>query len=417
MKWRFVLSGMLIAAALPAMAAEPPLELPPESVDLATVLTLARGASPRLELERKQIALAQAQRTTAGAYPNPSVSFERARQPGELTNFSSKVARQWSVQQPILLPGQRSSRVRAADLGIDAARSRLAATANDLTADAGAAYVELLQAQDKRAALEQGMADLDRLRGIVAGRQSAGMASRYDLLRVDIELADWRTQLAEAQADLTDRQGQLAGLLGFPGWHPRGAGELRPLPFVEPPPSADANDSPSVIASHKEESAALARATAARRDRLPNVSLSGGQFWTVEPYGKTYSFGFEIEVPLFDTRRGAYQQARAEAESASLQRTLAEAQSRADVERYRAQVQQRSAALAQFEQQLTPRLPQLQQMADDAYRLGRSTVLELLDATRVRYQTALSRAELTANLMEAQLRLQAARGEFAPVRP
>ncbi|WP_394538415.1 TolC family protein [Lysobacter enzymogenes] len=411
MKWRFVLSAVLAAAALPATAAQ----LPPESVDLPTVLTLARGDSPRLQLERKQIALAQAERVSAGAYPNPSLSFERARQPGELTNFSSKVAKQWSLQQPILLPGQRSSRIRAADLGVDAARSRLTATANDLTADAGSAYVELLQAQRKRAALERGMADLDRLRGIVAGRQSAGVASRYDLLRVDVELADWRTKLAEAEADLTDKQGQLAGLLGFPGWRPHGEGELRPMPMLEAP--AGAGDSPAVIASRREEAAASARATAARRDRLPNLSLSGGQFWTVAPYGKTYSLGFEIEVPLFDTRRGAYQQARAEAESASLQRTLAEAQSSADIERYRAQVQQRGAALTQFERQLAPRLPQLQQMADDAYRLGRSTVLELLDATRVRYETTLSRDELTANLMQAQLRLQAALGDFAQARP
>lgn len=411
MKWRFVLSLMMIAAAAPAAA-----EQPPESVDLPAVLTLARGASPRLELERKQIALAQAERTTAGAYPNPSLSFERARQPGELTNFSSKVARQWSVQQPILLPGQRSSRIRAADLGVDAARSRLTATGNDLTADAGTAYVELLQAQSKRVALEKGMADLDRLRGIVAGRQSAGMASRYDVLRVDIELADWRTQLAEAEADLIDRQGQLAGLLGFPGWRPHGEGELRPLAIATEPAGAD-GDSPAVIASRKEEAAALAKVDAARRDRLPNFSLSGGRFWTTQPYGQTYSLGFEIEVPLFDTRRGAYQQARAQAESASLQRTLTEAQSTADVARYRAQVEQRSAALAQFEQQLAPRLSQLQAMADDAYRLGRSSVLELLDATRVRYQTALSRDELVANLMEAQLRLQAARGEFAQARP
>lgn len=411
MKWRFVLSLMMVAAAAPAAA-----EQPPESVDLPAVLTLARGASPRLELERKQIALAQAERTTAGAYPNPSLSFERARQPGELTNFSSKVARQWSVQQPILLPGQRSSRIRAADLGVDAARSRLTATGNDLTADAGTAYVELLQAQSKRVALEKGMADLDRLRSIVAGRQSAGMASRYDVLRVDIELADWRTQLAEAEADLIDRQGQLAGLLGFPGWRPHGEGELRPLAITTEPAGAD-GDSPAVIASRKEEAAALAKVDAARRDRLPNFSLSGGRFWTTQPYGQTYSLGFEIEVPLFDTRRGAYQQARAQAESASLQRTLTEAQSTADVARYRAQVEQRSAALAQFEQQLAPRLPQLQAMADDAYRLGRSSVLELLDATRVRYQTALSRDELVANLMEAQLRLQAARGEFAQARP
>ncbi|PPJ44626.1 hypothetical protein C0075_25480, partial [Rhizobium sp. KAs_5_22] len=53
------------------------------------------------------------------------------------------------------------------------------ATANDLTADAGAAYVELLQAQHKRTALEQGMADLDRLRGIVAGRGRVQIADAF----------------------------------------------------------------------------------------------------------------------------------------------------------------------------------------------------------------------------------------------
>lgn len=401
--------GSLMAASLPAAATG----MPPDSVDLPDVLALARGSSPRLALERQQIALAQAERITAGAYPNPSLSYERARQPGELTNFSSDSARQWSVQQQILLPGQRSSRIRAADLGIDAAHSRLVATGNDFAAEAGAAYVELLAAQQRRAALAQSMADLERLRGVVAGRHAAGLASRYDLLRVDIELADWQARRAEAEAELTDRQGQLAGLLGFPGWRPHGEGELRPLAWTGQAP-VSGHDTPAVIASRKEEAAARARVTAARRDRLPNLSLSGGQFWTVAPYGKTYSLGIEIELPLFDTRRGALQQARAQAESAGLQRTLAEAQSQADVGRYRAQVDQRSATLARFEQQLAPQLPHLQQMADDAYRLGRSSVLELIDATRMRYETALSRVDLTAKLMESQLRLQAALGELAP---
>lgn len=82
------------------------------------------------------------------------------------------------------------------------------------------------------------------------------------------------------------------------------------------------------------------------------------------------------------------------------------------MQRYTALVTQRTAALDHFEQQLEPRLPSLKQMAEDAYRLGKSSIVELLDATRMRYETQLGYLELVSGLAEAQLRLQAARGDF-----
>ena len=52
-------------------------------------------------------------------------------------------------------------------------------------------------------------------------------------------------------------------------------------------------------------------------------------------------------------------------------------------------------------------------MAEDAYRLGRGTILELVDATRSRYELQQIRRDLAAALLEAQVRLLALLGDAA----
>lgn len=158
---------------------------------------------------------------------------------------------------------------------------------------------------------------------------------------------------------------------------------------------------------------AQASTVVAERERFPGVSLSGGMFWTSDPFGATYSLGVAVELPILDSRGGALDRARAEADAASLRRRLVEAEIEADVALYAVQVAQRASALQHFQRQVEPRLSGLRQMAEDAYRLGRSSIIELLDALRTRHETQTGHLELVAGLVEAQLRLRAARGEFA----
>jgi len=383
-------------------------QTPPDSVDLPTVLALAREASPRLALEQQGLAIAHAERRTAGAWPNPTVSYKRSREPGE--GSSNGRAQEMSIELPLLIAGQRGVRAEAANRGIEAAQARFSASGNNLAADAGVAFVALLLAQEKRAAQAAGVDELSRLRDIVAGRQAVGMASQYELLRVDVELASWRIQTAEAEANLADAQAQLAALLGFPGWQPCGTGELRPLELE--PEAPEALENPDFVAARREEEVAQANVEVARRERFPEVSLNAERFWASNQPGATKTVGLSVEVPIFDTRGGALDKARAEALSASLRRRLVEAEVQADVYRYSAQVTQRAAVLERFRVQMTPHLPALKQMAEDSYRLGKSSITELLDATRARYEAQIDQLSLVANLMEAQLRLQAARGKL-----
>ena len=385
--------------------------LPPTDVDMATVLRLARERSPRLAIERYGIDLAQAQRTTAGAYPNPTVSYGRFRPGGGAsTVFEGSQQKQATLDVPLLIAGQRGARIEAAERSIEAAQAKTTAAGNDLALEVGVAFIQLLAVQEKVQVLTTALEDLSRLRDIVAARQANGLASQYDLARMNIELSGWQTRLTGAQADLASASNTLALLLGVRDWHPHAVGELRPL-ILSTASSTPEVANPTAIAALREEDAARAEIKTAQRERWPVPSMSVGRTWTSDPYGAANFLGISIEVPIFDSRRGALQKAKAEAQIATLKRTLIQAEVAGALERYSKIVDLRQQALNDFEQSAGRGLSTLRQMAEDAYRLGRGSVLELLDATRSRQELQLTRLELLSSLIEAQLRLLAVRGE------
>src|SRR5215469_5148475 len=123
---RFVAALCLTLFASPSPAVES--AGVPDAVDLATVLRLVREASPRAAAEREDISQAEAQRITAGEYPNPTLSYNRAQPGGGAagTQFTGANQQQTSVEFPLLFPGQYSARVAKAEQDIEAARARVA---------------------------------------------------------------------------------------------------------------------------------------------------------------------------------------------------------------------------------------------------------------------------------------------------
>jgi cobalt-zinc-cadmium efflux system outer membrane protein len=388
----------------------------PEVVDLPAVVRLVRDASPRLAVERQAIAGAEANRISAGAYPNPTLSYGRFRpRTGQATLFDGTRQEQTTLDLPLLIAGQRSARVEKAEREIEAARARVASGASSLAAEAGAAFVALLAAQEKSALLAVANEDLARLRNIVAGREASGMASRYDVTRLDVELGGIRAKLDESKADISDRAGNLAALLGLPDWRPKASGSLKPM-TLDAGTLARARDrastSPAAIAAIRDETAAQSGVEVARRERWPVPSVSAGRAWTTDPYGSANFLGLSIEIPIFDTRRGPFAKAEADAIAATLRRELTQAEVAANLERLAGVIVSREAALQRFEREAAGKLPALKQMAEDAYRLGRGTILDLLDSTRSRHELQQTRIDLAGALLEAQVRFLATSGDL-----
>ncbi len=316
---------------------------------------------------------------------------------------------------PIQISGQRSARVARAELEIQAARARVAAGASSITAEAGAAYVALLAAQQTVEQLTAADKELRRLREIVAGREVAGTASRYDLTRLDIEQGVFFARLEEAKADVFDRAGNLAALLGLHNWLPMATGELKPFDMNGAELLAvrgRASSSPAAVAAALGEKVAQGDVEVARRDRVPTPSLSIGRSWTSDPFGAANFLGLSIEIPIFDTRAGPLARAQADAQTARLQKDLAQAEAGANIDRLANIIAARQTALQRFELEAGARLPMLKQMSEDAYRLGRSSILELLDATRSHYEFQRTRVDLVAALLDAQIRLLALNGDL-----
>jgi len=421
--------AMVVPAAAVALPAE---------VDLPAVLALAREASPRLQIEREAVSAAEARRISAGALPNPRIAIGRSRPAGgSATMFDGRNQTDTSVEFPLLLAGQRRARVEAAERFIDAARARVRVGENQLAEEAAVAFVAILAVQERIDALTDSIERIGRIRDIVAARESSGLASRYDVARVEMERAALQARMAEQEGDRADATGALAVLLGVPGWTPKASGRLAPIadgmpahgmagsgPSLPGSPAgagralrpALAAGHPSVQSALREEAAAAAAIEVARRDRIPVPSLGIGRMWTRDPYGAANFLGLSVEVPLFDTRRGPLEEALSEARAATLRRTLAEAQVAASLDRYETVVQRRSEALQRFETDAASRLPMLQVMSEDAYRFGRASILEWLDAMRTHHEQRLVRVDLLSGLAEARIRLNAAQGLFGSAR-
>ncbi len=399
------------------MASDPPPRDPTaqtDPMDLGQVLRIVRESSPRLAIQRESIAGAEANRITAGAYPNPNVSFGRSRPyGGQATLFSGSRQDQATLDVPLLIAGQRPARIERAEREIEAARARVAAGASSLAGEAGTAYVALLAAQEKAALLIHANQDLGRLRDIVSSRAALGVASRYDETRIEVELGSFRSKLEDSKADIADRAGALAALLGLPSLRPRATGALAPLPLEDrwlDGPRERAPFSPAVVAAAEEEKAARSAVEVAQRERWPVPAVSLGRSSTANPFGAANFLGLSVEVMVFDTKRGPVAKAESEATAAALRRELAQAETAATLERYGNVIAARQVALQRFDRESASRLAQLREMSENAYRLGRSSIFELLDSARSRHELQQSRIELVASLLDAQVRFLATGG-------
>ena len=274
-------------------------------------------------------------------------------------------------------------------------------------------FVQLLAGQERVATLENAHKELKRLQDIISGKESAGTASRYDVLRITQETESLETRLENARTEMTGVAGEIGVLLGFQNWQLQASGTLTPIgtsaDFEALWRLAELNN-PELEGVHRETIAADAGLERARRERWPVPSVLFGTAFTDQPYGNTLFSGFSVELPFFDRGQGGMARASAEKHAASLKRELLLAATREELERAVEILKRRRETLTRFEHDVLDTLPTIQQMAEDAYRLGKTGLLELLDSSRTRTEIRLNHLELLVGEIEAELDAMMASG-------
>jgi outer membrane protein, heavy metal efflux system len=384
---RVCVFGLLAASvimATPVRAQVTPQGLPAQ-VTLDDVLKLLDERSPQTAAGRASIAVAAADRITAATLPNPTVSYGGVHLAAGLST-GAVTQNQFLIEQPLLFLHQRQARLEVANANVDAEEARVADALASRRLSVRSTFASLLSRQEQLRLLQQALDNMEHVQQLVRGKAAAGDRSKYDVARVEVETESVRVETLSAAADVEDLAGQLAVLLGFPGWSPRAMGTLEVrenLPTGVEELWATANERrPSLIALRRQQVAARGGVFLAQRERLPVPAISGGLQTTREVAGTSALFGVSVPLPFFDRNQGAIAKATAQVTAADLELQAAQAEVRAQIENSALVLAKRKEALRIFEGAVTDRVPVLRRMAEDAYREGSADILELLDANR-----------------------------------
>jgi cobalt-zinc-cadmium efflux system outer membrane protein len=398
---------LALAAPLPLVAQEP--DGLPAAVSLGQLLRIARERSPRYAVARTRVETAQAEVVGAGVLPNPRFTYGAYQLSSKRnTMFEGRTQENLLMEVPVLIAGQREARVEAAEKAVEATAAGVEAEFAGLFREAAGIFLRLQAGRERVAILDEAAADMAYLRSLVAGREEAGSASPYDLMRIGVETRGVETRVQNTRTELVATSAELGNLLGLKGWRPEALGPLASLGVAAEPErlwKAAEERNPDLEAMRRAGEAAEAGLEQARRERWPVPTLQVGAAYTDRPYGMTPYAGVSVEVPIFNRGQGGMARAEAEKQAVQTEASLVAARTRAEIERAAELLERRRATRLDYERDVLARLPDLKQMAEASYRFGQGSLLELLDASRSRTEIRL--AHLDMRLAEAEAELDA----------
>lgn len=393
-----------------AEAVTSPVAAPVAPVTLQEYLRLVVQNQPALAAERMQTALAKADSRTASAFPNPAAHYSSKR--GE---------KEWGVEQPIPIFGQRGMRMENAKLGEKAAVANADVAVAVTMSDAAHAFNELLVAQQRYKVWQGAQDELNKAGYIVKGQIEAGTRSRYDGARLNLQQAQMSMQVSKAQAALKDAASRVASIAAMPQWQVRvdgslQASDLRHAPAYGPLWETAQTRLPVLRAAQAELDRARQKIKLEQREALPTPTFGVARIRNSVD-GSFNQVGVNVEIPLFDRRQGAIDRAKVEADQAELRRDAAVLAAQSELQRSLQQLQLRRTAVRDYEKEGLAQIAPLHQMAQDAYKLGKGTILELIDALGSITEHRLEHLELVKDMLDAEWEVRLASGDLPQIQP
>ena len=383
---------------------------PVQPVTLLEYLQLVSQNQPNLAAERLEVNIARADRRTAAAFPNPALHYTSKR--GE---------KEWGVEQAIPIFGQRGMRMENARLGEQAAAANTDVAVAVTMSDAAHAFNELLVAQQRYKVWLAAKDELEKAGNIVKGQIEAGTRSRYDGARLNLQQAQMSMQVSKAQAALRDAASRVASIAALPQWQVRVEGSLQATD-IRRAPSFDQlwntaqTQLPTLRAAQAELDRARQKIKLEQREALPTPTIGLARIRN-NAEGSFNQVGVNVEIPLFDRRQGQIERAKVEADQAELRRDATVLAAQTELQRALQQLALRRTAVRDYEKEGLAQIAPLHQMAQDAYKLGKGTILELVDALGSINEHRLEHLELVKDMLDAEWEVRLASGDLPQVLP
>ena len=374
----------------PSAGASPPMTFR-QVLDLATAQNLELAAA------RRARAVREAEVRAAGQWANPEFS-------GEITKDVPHG--DLAIALPVDISGRRSKRVAVAKAGLAMADVDEANAMRQLRRDTRLAFYGVLAADQQVALAENVVTIAQRFRDVAQARFDEGAAPRLDVMASELGLVRSKADLDLARSSRRASQADLNALLNRPpGMTLALAGdafEVPALPTLDRATAAALSTNIDLIGLDREAAIETSTLDLLKAERVPMPTFSFGTAlnapgeFNVGPHA-----GFSIELPLFSRNQGEIAGSVARTDTIKARREALRRRVEANVYAAIERVTAQRAQVDAFRTSLVPTATELQGLAEESYRLGRTSILAALEAQR-------SLRDMKYDYVQALLALQAA---------
>ncbi|MCZ7583332.1 MAG: TolC family protein [Deltaproteobacteria bacterium] len=367
---------------------------------LAQALLLALVHNPELKAFAWDVRAAEARALQAGVSPNPEfeAEVEEFGGAGERGGFDGAAAT-FSLSQALEL-GKRSKRVAVADLegksaGWDYETKRIEAFSSVVKA-----FIDVLTAQENLALAGESVQLSERLLETVQKLHEIGKAPALEIAKAKVSIASSRIEHGNAARNLVAAKQRLAAIWGG------GADSVDELSgdflaVASAPPLADLETrlSQNPDLARYEDELRLRRAVVnlEKANRVPDLTVRGGVQRFGDADDTTFVVGVGIPLPIFDRNQGSVAAARFEERKALENGRAASLRLRTELTDAYQRLSAAHAEINSLNKEVIPQAQSAFQNAEEFYRMGRFSFLEVLDAQRTLYD---ARARLVEVLSE-----------------
>ena len=351
----------------------------------------------------------------------PPFQINREARIGAQDNYKAKL----SLNQLLFASGKVYYAHRAAKRQIESAREQELALRLKVAQRIAEAYNGVLIADSAAAVQREALAAARAHLEQVQNRHEAGAATRLELLRSQVEVSNLEPRVTEAETGIQIALTQFRRATGL-------AEEADLLltdsleATVEP---VEAKGEFERATRMRPEFAALDHLRAAAEDQalsqrgsmLPTVALSGTfgyekPYFSVNDWERNWTVGVGVKVPIFDGLEAYHgmRKARASAETLKMSSVQTHADVHTEVQTALVDLSETTVRIGTTRENVE-RVRQMLAIAEESYRAGAATSLEVLDAQLAATTARLNHLRALYDYRVARVRLAAATGNLEAI--
>ena len=382
-RWRRWAGRWLLAALICSLGFEARAQNPAGPLTLPEVLDVARAKNPSLLQAERNLQGVKAQEIQAGLRQNPNFTFYGTNVTLPAEGASNPYAYSFQISRLFERGDKRRWRIDAAKASTEQTAAQLKDQERQTILNVKQAFTNMLIAKAALKLAQDNFNDFQKQLNINRERYDAGDIGKLDFERLDLQMAQFESDLASAQVNLIEASDQLQTLMGYerPLANFDIAGEVAPPTLT----ATRADLEQKALATRPDLQAAVAGARAA--DFNVKLAYANG---TTDPTlegeydrsGTYNSAGFSISIPLriFDRNQGNKLTSKFQAEASRFAVTAARNQIVSDVDQAWAQYTTSKAVSDRYHEHYLDEGKDVLSIAQFAYQQGGLALIDYLSA-------------------------------------